>query len=73
MFEAADWTAWLPGTTRAPCTQGLREVVSFVLERGMIDANPSRRPQSTAALRTLLDEALRVYQVIEAEGGGFNQ
>ncbi|CAN0256601.1 unnamed protein product, partial [Ectocarpus fasciculatus] len=73
VFEAADWTAWLPGTTRAPCTRGLREVVSFVLERGMIDANPSRRPQSTAVLRTLLDEALRVYQVIEAEGGGFEQ
>ncbi|CAM9478644.1 unnamed protein product [Ectocarpus sp. 6 AP-2014] len=73
VFEAAAWIAWLPGTTRAPCIQGLREVVSFVLERGMLDADPSTRPQNTAALRSLLDEALRVYQVIEAEARGVDQ
>ncbi|CAM9504179.1 unnamed protein product [Ectocarpus sp. 12 AP-2014] len=73
VFEVADWIAWLPGTTRAPCTKGLREVVSFVLKRGMLDANPSTRPQSAAALTRLLHEALRVYQVIEAEGRGVDQ
>ncbi|CAM9748726.1 unnamed protein product, partial [Ectocarpus sp. 12 AP-2014] len=68
VFEAADWTEWLPGTTRVPCTKGLRKVVSLVVEKGMLDPNPNGRPQTTAALKCLLHEALRLYETIEAEG-----
>ncbi|CAM9126162.1 unnamed protein product, partial [Ectocarpus sp. 13 AM-2016] len=68
VFEAADWTEWLPGTTRVPCTKGLRKVVSLVVEKGMLDPNPKGRPQTTAALKCFLHEALRLYETIEAEG-----
>lgn len=68
VFEAADWTEWLPGTTRVPCAKGLRKLVSLVLEKGMLDPNPAGRPQTTAALQGLLHQALRLYEAIEAEG-----
>ncbi|CAB1115087.1 unnamed protein product [Ectocarpus sp. CCAP 1310/34] len=68
VFEAADWTEWLPGTTRVPCTKGLRKLVSLVVEKGMLDPNPGGRPQTTAALQGLLHEALRLYETVEAEG-----
>ncbi|CBJ29795.1 serine/threonine protein kinase, putative [Ectocarpus siliculosus] len=68
VFEAADWTEWLPGTTRVPCTKGLRKIVSLVVEKGMLDPNPGGRPQTTAALQGLLHEALRLYETTEAEG-----
>ncbi|CAM9691197.1 unnamed protein product [Ectocarpus sp. 4 AP-2014] len=68
VFEATDWTEWLPGTTRVPCTKGLRKLVSLVVEKNMLDPNPGVRPQTTAALKGLLHEALRLYETIEAEG-----
>ncbi|CAM9293251.1 unnamed protein product [Ectocarpus sp. 8 AP-2014] len=68
VFEAADWTEWLPGITRVPCAKGLRKLVSLVVEKGMLDPNPGGRPQTAAALQDLLHEALRLYETIEAEG-----
>lgn len=68
VFEAVDWTEWLPGTTRVPCTKGLHKLVSLVVEKGMLDPNPGGRPQTTAALQGLLHEVLRLYETIEAEG-----
>lgn len=68
VFKAADWTEWLPGTTRLPSTTGLRKLVALVVEKGMLDPNPADRPHTTAALQNLLHEALRLYyETMEAE------
>ncbi|CAM9988081.1 unnamed protein product [Ectocarpus fasciculatus] len=68
VFEAADWTEWLPGTTRLSSTTGLRKLVSLVVEKGMLDPNPADRPHTTAALQSLLHGALRLYyETMEAE------
>lgn len=54
---------WLPGSTRAPCDEGLRKAVEFVIGNGMLAANPEERPKTAGAARELLHEALEIYRL----------
>eukprot|EP00903_Cladosiphon_okamuranus_P012517 g11721.t1 len=62
-----DWLEWLPASTRAPCDKGLLEAITFVVNAGMLDPTPEARPQTVEAARGLLQEALRIYELCEAE------
>lgn len=58
---------WLPASTRAPCNEGLLKGIQFVLHAGMLDPDPEARPQTVEAAKALLQEALGIYELYEAE------
>lgn len=58
---------WLPASSRAPCKNGLLEVIQLVLNAGMLHPDPKTRPQTVEAARGFLEEALKIYKLHETE------
>eukprot|EP00752_Nemacystus_decipiens_P009157 g8179.t1 len=65
LFED-NWVEWLTTFSRAACDEGLRQAVDLVLDRGMLDPDPESRPQTAEAAKKVLQEALAVYEAVEA-------
>ncbi|CAN0102571.1 unnamed protein product [Ectocarpus sp. 6 AP-2014] len=72
LFED-NWVEWLTTSSRAASDEGLRQVIAFVLDRGMIDPRPEARPQTVKAAKELLRQALAVYEVASALEEGTEQ
>lgn len=69
LFEH-NWVEWLTTSSRAASDEGLRQVIAFVLDRGMIDPRPEARPQTVEAAKELLRQALAIYEVAAASEEG---
>ncbi|CBN74566.1 Possible rho or cAMP PK [Ectocarpus siliculosus] len=72
LFEH-NWVEWLTTSSRAASDEGLRQVIAFVLDRGMIDPRPEARPQTVEAAKELLRLALAIYEVEAASAEGTEQ
>ncbi|CAN0136775.1 unnamed protein product, partial [Ectocarpus sp. 12 AP-2014] len=72
LFEH-NWVEWLTTSSRAASDEGLRQVIAFVLDRGMIDPRPEARPQTVETAKELLRQALAIYEVAAASEEGTEQ